>query len=193
MILKEMNFSLNNKMEATDKYLALANQDMAYLKSMVPDGEEVYLTLAWDNGKEHVLAQNIAGIIVLTRGVDSTAKPFPKGSCVYFENSIPVTKWLICNHQCCDGDCPVEAVRSAGFVAPEGKAGNAWEGSAVFSGDLPMSFGVTNMPNWMQATYTGNHVKLSGTAVAGTYTISVAASNNRGQNIAVQQVVVKVK
>ena len=50
MILKEMNFSLNNKMEATDKYIALTNQDMAYLKSLVPAGEETYLTIAWDNG-----------------------------------------------------------------------------------------------------------------------------------------------
>lgn len=193
MILKEMNFSLNNKMEATDKYIALTNQDMACLKSLVPAGEETYLTIAWDNGKEYVLARNIADTIVLTRGIDSTAKPFPKGSCVYFENSIPVTKWLICNHQCCNGDCPAEGVSSAGAVSPEGIAGHSWEGSVVFSGDLPMSFGVSNMPNWMRATYEGNHVKLSGTAVAGTYTVSVAASNNRGQNTAVQQVVVKVK
>ena len=49
-----------------------------------------------------------------------------------------------------------------------------------------MVFGVTGMPSWMKAAYKGNYVTLSGTPTAsGTFTISVAASNNRGDSIAV--------
>ena len=192
MILKAMSFNLNSKLEASDIYLPLATADMAALKDLILEGEETFLTLAWDMVKEYVKVKNVSGTILLERGIDSNAVAFPKGSCLYFENSIPVTKWLICNYECCTGECPVDPVGSAGVLLPDAKVGNAWEGSFVFSGDLPMSFGVSNMPNWMRATYEGNHVKLSGTAVAGTYTVSVAASNNRGQNTAVQQVVVKV-
>jgi len=188
MILKPVNFNLNGKLEATDKYLPLTTSDMAALTAIIPDGEEMYLTISWDLAKEYVLAKNVSGTILLERGVDSVARAFPKGSCIYFENSIPVTKWLICNHECCDGECPVDAVEGKGYILPLGKVNNPWGGSFVFSGDLPMVFGVTGMPSWMTATYMGNYVKLSGTpTVAGTYTIAVSASNGKGEFIAVQQ------
>lgn len=194
MILQAMSFNLNAKLEATDIYLPLATADMAALKALVPEGEETYLTLAWDMVKEYVKVKNESDTILLERGIDSKAVAFPKGSCLYFENSIPVTKWLICNYECCAGDCPVDAVAFAGAVLPNGKAGNAWEGSFVFSGDLPIVFGITGMPDWMTATYAGNYVKLTGTPVAaGTYTLSVAASNDRGKNLAVGQGTVTVE
>ena len=57
-----------------------------------------------------------------------------------------------------------------------------------------MQFGVTGMPDWMTATYAGNYVKLSGTPVAaGTFSVSVAASNDMGKNIAVAQGTVTVE
>ena len=186
MILKAMSFNLNAKLEASGIYLPLTTADMAVLTAAVPEGEQIYLTLAWDMAKEYVLATNNKGTIILTRGVDSNARAFPKGSCLYFENSIPVTKWLICNYECCSGDCPVTPVASAGNVLPVGKVGDPWSGSFVFRGDLPMVFGVTGMPSWMKASYKGNYMTLSGTPTAsGTFTISVAASNNRGDSIAV--------
>ena len=188
MILQAMSFNLNNKLEAADIYLPLATADMAALTALVPEGEETILTLAWDMVKEYVKVKNESGTILLERGIDSKAVAFPKGSCLFFENSIPVTKWLICNYECCEGECPVDAVAFSGAVLPNGKVGNAWEGSFVFSGDLPIVFGVTGMPDWMTATYAGNYVKLTGTPVAaGTFSISVAASNDRGKNLAVAQ------
>lgn len=181
-----MSFNLNAKLEADSIYLPLTTNDMAALTTAVPEGEQIYLTLAWDMAKEYVLANNTAGTIILTRGIDSEARAFPKGSCLYFENSIPVTKWLICNYECCAGDCPVTPVSAAGKVLPTGTVGNAWSGSFVFSGDLPMTFGVTGMPDWMSATYSGNYVQLTGTPTAsGTFTISVAATNNSGESIVV--------
>ena len=194
MILKAMSFNLNSKLEASDIYLPLATADMAALKDLIPEGEETFLTLAWDMVKEYVKVKNVSGTILLERGIDSKAVAFPKGSCLYFENSIPVTKWLICNYECCTGECPVDPVGSAGVLLPDAKVGYAWEGSFVFSGDLPMQFGVTGMPDWMSASYAGNYVKLSGTPVAaGTFSVSVAASNDKGKNIAVAQGTVTVE
>lgn len=194
MILKAMSFHLNGKLEAADIYLPLATADMAALTELVPEGEETFLTLAWDMAKEYVKVKNVSGTILLERGIDSKGVAFPKGSCLYFENSIPVTKWLICNYECCTGECPVDPVGSAGVLLPNAKVGDAWEGSFVFSGDLPMQFGVTGMPDWMTVTYAGNYVKLSGTpAAAGTFSVSVAASNDKGKNIAVAQGTVTVE
>ena len=194
MILKAMNFYLSGKLEADSQYLPLTEADMNALKTVVPEGEETILTLAYDLKKEYVKAKNVSGTILLERGLDSTPSVFPKGSCLYFENSVPVTKWLICNYECCTGECPVDPVGSAGVLLPDAKVGNAWEGSFVFSGDLPMQFGVTGMPSWMTATYAGNYVKLSGTPVAaGTFSISVAASNDMGKNIAVAHGTVTVE
>ena len=80
MILKAMSFNLNAKLEASGIYLPLTAADMAVLTAAVPEGEQIYLTLAWDMAKEYVLATNNKGTIILTRGVDSDARAFPKGS-----------------------------------------------------------------------------------------------------------------
>lgn len=189
MLLKSISLNLANTLPADSVYLPLSVDDAARLRALLAeDGEQIYLTITDGVFREYVLATNQSGTIVLGRGIDSEARKFPKGSCVFFENSIPVTKWLICNYECCQGDCPVEPVASAGSVLPPGKVGNAWEGSFVFSGDLPMAFAVTGMPGWMSATYSGNYVRLSGTpTAAATHSLSVAASNGNGANIAVAQ------
>ena len=194
MILRPVSLTLNTVLNAEDVYLPLTTADHATLLNLISnDGDQIYLTITDDLQKEYVLATNNSGTIVLTRGIDSWQRKFPKGSCVYFENSIPVTKWLVCNHNCCDEECPIEPVVSAGFVLPQAKAGNAWEGSFVFSGDLPMTFGITGLPDWCESTYAGNYVKLHGVpSVTGTYTIAVSATNNRGQDIAVQQATISV-
>ena len=134
MILKAISLNLNTKLEASDIYLPLTASDTAYLTSVVPEGEEIYLTIQWDMYREYVLASNEHGTIVLTRGVDSEARAFPKGSCVFFENSVPVTKWLICNYECCSDDCGYEAVQNAGAVLPAAKVGDTWKGTFIFKG-----------------------------------------------------------
>lgn len=194
MILKAISLNLNTKLEASDIYLPLTASDTAYLTSVVPEGEEIYLTIQWDMYREYVLASNEHGTIVLTRGVDSEARAFPKGSCVFFENSVPVTKWLICNYECCSDDCGYEAVQNAGAVLPTAKVGDTWKGTFIFKGSLPMVFGVTGLPDWCEATYSGNYITLTGIpTVTGSYNIAVSASNGKGENIAVQQGIITVK
>lgn len=188
MILKPINLSLADRLDKGDTYLPLATADLAKLTAVVPNGEQTYLTITDELSKEYVLATNTNGTITLERGVDSEAYTFPKGSCVFFENSIPVTKWLVCNYECCQGDCPVEAVAAAGVVLPSGKVGNAYNGSVVFSGALPMAMGVTGLPSWATAQQFGPYLKISGVPTAtGTFAISVSACNDSGKNIAVQQ------
>lgn len=186
--------NLNDTMAESDVYLPLNAKDMAKLIAILgEDGEFTYLTVMDGLFKEYVKAELTAGTVVLTRAVDSEAHKFPRGSCVLFENSIPVTKWLICNYECCAGDCEVEAVKSLGFSAPDAVAGQPWKGTALFSGGLPMTFGVTGMPSWMTAEFVDNAVVLSGTPTAtGSHTIAVAASNDRGQNVAVASCLVTV-
>lgn len=188
MILKPISLSLSDRLDAGDTYLPLTAADLAKLTAIVPSGESIYLTITDDLNKEYVLATSNAGTVTIERGVDSTATTFPRGSCVFFENSVPVTKYLVCNYECCSGECPVEAVKSAGFVLPQAVVGDAYEGSFVFSGGLPMTFGITGLPAWATASYAGSYVKISGTPTAkGSYAISVSACNDQGANVAVQQ------
>lgn len=186
MILKPFSVNLNSVLDPDDVYLPLTPGDRAKLLAHLPqDDDETILTISDDLTKEYVRAQNNKGTIVLTRGVESEALKFPTGSCVYFENSLPVTEWLICNYECCKEDCKVTAPKAAGVLLPDGKAHDHWEGGVVFSGDLPMQIAVTNCPAWLEAKQENNYLRLSGTAVAGTFTISVAAANTAG--LAVQQ------
>lgn len=188
MILQPFSSYLNSKLDAGAKYLTLSPDEMARLKTIVPAGEETILTIADDLHREYVRVMNDTGTIVLERGIDSGTYSFPKGTCVFFENSVPVTKWLICNYQCCDGDCPVDAVKAQGMVLPVGEVNDAWKGSAIFSGDLPMVISVTGLPAWCTAEQQGNYLYLSGTpTVAGTYHISVAGCNDLGRQLAIQQ------
>lgn len=188
MILAPVNLSLADRLDKADTYLPLTTADLTKLTAVIANGEQIFLTITDDLNKEYVLATNTNGTITIERGVDSVATTFPKGSCVFFENSIPVTKWLICNYECCAGDCPVEAVAAAGVVLPKGKVGNAYTGTAIFSGALPMAIGITGLPTWATATQVNSYVKISGVpTAAGTYTISISACNDNGKNIVVQQ------
>lgn len=182
-----LSLHLADALEAADVYLPLDTKDTAKLKEYLPDGEQVYLTITDGTWKEYVLAENKAGTVVLKRGVDSEARKFPRGSCVVAELSIPLVKWLICNYECCDGDCPVDAVAAAGAVIPNGTVGNSWEGFFVFSGTLPIAVGVTGAPSWMSTESGPNYVRMHGTpTAAGTFTVS-AAGTNQGGNVVVQQ------
>lgn len=186
--------NLSDTLTENDSYLPLNARDMARLVALLgEDGEFTYLTVMDGLFKEYVKAELKAGIVILTRAVDSEAHKFPRGSCVLFENSLPVTKWLICNYECCTGDCEVEPVAAQGTVAPTAEVGKEWQGTVVFSGALPVQFGITGMPSWMTAKTAGGTVVLSGVPVApGSCTVGVAASNDRGSNVAVQLVQVEI-
>lgn len=188
MILAPVNIALADRLDKSDTYLPLTKADLAKLTAVIGNGEQIFLTITDELNKEYVLATNSNGTITIERGIDSVAQTFPKGSCVFFENSIPVTKWLICNYECCSGDCPVEAVKAAGVVLPSGKVGNAYSGSIIFSGALPMAMGITGLPSWAEAQQVNSYVKITGVPTAtGSFPISVSACNDNGKNIVVQQ------
>jgi len=193
MILTPYNASLNNILEKDANFLPLSRADETRLMELIPEDDGIYLTLKDNLYTEYVYVENQCGTLVVTRGVDSDAKRFPRGTCVFFETSLPVIKWLICNHQCCDGPCPCEAVTVAGVVSPPALVGHSWDGSAIFKGDTPMVFGVTGMPSWMTADWSANHVHLTGTPTApGLWTVSIAATNCNGDGVAVQTLTVAV-
>lgn len=194
MIIKPFGARLNAVMEKDSGYLPLSQGDTNRLLALIPEGEEMYLTIQDDLYDEWVLVTNECGTIVIDRAQDSSeARRHGRGSCVFFETSVPVIKWLICNHDCCEGPCPCEPVGSAGAVIPPAFTGKVWEGSVLFTGDTPMSFGINNMPSWMTAQNGANYVRLSGTPTGvGTFTFSVAAGNCNDINIAVQTLTVTV-
>ena len=173
-------------------YLPLTAQHKAKLLEHVPAGEETILTITDSVNTEYVRVKNQQGTITLERGVESGVYKFPKGSCVYFEVSVPVVEWLICNYECCKGDCPVEPPRAGGFTLPEGKAGQHYMGVFVFKGDEPMNIGVLGLPSWAHAKQYGVSLVISGTPAAkGEYVISAAATNATGE-VCVQQGTIKI-
>lgn len=190
MILSPISLVLNSILEADDKYLPLATPDLNKLLSHVPEGEDIYLTIKDDLYTEYIKAQNQCGTIVIERGIaGTTPRRFPRGSCVFFETSLPVVQWLICNYDCCATDCPCTTVQSAGGLMPQVEPGQPWRGTAVFTGDLPMNFGVTGLPYWLRASSKSNTVILEGTAPAeytGPDVIAVTATNCNGQGVATQ-------
>lgn len=172
--------SINSLLEPEAVYLPLTSMDMARLLSLIPDGEFTFLTLKAPFALEHVSITNKGGVLVLTRGVnDTTPQRFPNGSCVFFENSTAVTRWLICNHDCCaDSPCVCAPVELAGAHSPNARVGEPWTGVAVFSGTGPIRIGASSRPSWMTATVGSNSIILTGVPTsAGTYSVSVAAAN----------------
>ena len=107
MILKPISLALADVLSKDSVYLPLTAQHKAKLLEHVPAGEETILTITDSVNTEYVRVKNQQGTITLERGVESGVYKFPKGSCVYFEVSVPVVEWLICNYECCKGDCPV--------------------------------------------------------------------------------------
>jgi len=177
------NTSLSGVLDKSDVFLPLSAPDQARLLTQLPEDEFTFLTIRSTFATEHVLAVNKCGTIVLSRGVNGTEPAkFPRGSCVLFENSTAVTKWLVCNHDCCaDKPCECEGVAVAGKYLPDGNVGNLWYGFVVFTGTLPMQIGTSPLPAWMAATVWPNAIMLSGTPTAPQpVTLSVSATNCKG-------------
>lgn len=189
MILKPFSATLNSTLNKDSGYLPLSTEDTNRLLSILPEGDEMCLTLMDNLYVEWIRAENQCGVIVIERGIrGSEPRKFPRGTCVLFEMSLPLIEWLICNHDCCDGPCPCEPVESAGVIFPPITVDVPWEGTAIFKGDIPMVFAVTGMPSWMVAEYGANYVKFSGTPTSDyDFTVSIAATNCSGSAITTQQ------
>lgn len=188
MIIKPFYAALNDRLPKDGQYLPLGKADESRLLNIIPETESLeddnfmLLVLKDNMNEEHVKVRNRCGYLTIERGLDETEPAkFPPGTCVYFENTVAVTKWLICNYNCCDGPCPCVPATAAGFVLPNGQVGVAWEGVFIFSGDLPMECGVSVLPAWMSAEIGPNYVKLKGTPSGeGTYPLSASATNCSG-------------
>ncbi len=105
-----------------------------------------------------------------------------------------VIKDLICNYSCCeDADCPCIAVTYTASSIPTGNVGKEWQGSVIFSGDLPMVAAIASAPEWMKVVQQNNALVLTGTPDAeGTFPFSVAATNCNGTKLATQALSVTV-
>lgn len=196
MLITPTDFSatLVSKLEKDALLLPLSELDRVdLLDQLGEDGNYTYLVLRADNIRSEIVKVTVkCNELVLERGQDSTtAKTFPRGTCVLFLVTPMIVKHLICNYDCCeDEDCPCAEVKSAGFHLPAGIVNSKWSGSVVFSGDLPMAIG-TDLPIWITATVEANHVTLVGTPpVAGSYNIAVSATNCSGAIVVQQGVVV---
>jgi len=195
MILIPFSATLNDTLTKDSGFLPLRDNDRNRLLSIIPENDEMFLTIKDGLHTEWIRAENQCGTIVLTRGIaGSEARKFPRGSCVLFETSLPLIQWLICNYDCCvDMDCPCIEIENAGVVFPAARVNYPWEGSAIFKGDLPITFGITGMPSWMTAEQGANYVRLYGTPNgAGTYTISIAGTNCSGKYVAIQSAELEV-
>lgn len=184
MILKHIAMVLAEVMYADDKYFPLTDRDMSRLLEHVPDGEEIFLTLRDNLYTEYVRAENQCGTIVVHRAQgDSVARKFPRGTCLFFEPSVPVIEWLICNHNCCEGDCECEDVALSRIILPTGLAGQPWQGRLVFTGTTPINYSLTDTPDWVTVEYNERIIHLYGTPpAAGSVNMSVAATNCQGSS-----------
>lgn len=180
-----LSITLDAKLNKDDRYLPLSESNEALLVAALPnEGDYTYLTIREPSGAEVVKVTNSCSVFTVDRGEDGTdARTAPRGSCVRWEMTPQQVKDLICNYDCCaDGECPCEAVAAGGITVPTGVLNHAWNGSAVFTGDVPMQIAVSGMPAWMKATVYQNSVQLEGTPnVAGKSEITVAATNCDGK------------
>ena len=183
MILKPYSAFLTRVFPADSSYLPLSAGDESRLLTLIPEGEEMILTLSDGVHTEWILVTNTLGALLAQRGLDSTARRFPTGACLSFETSLPVIKWMICNHDCCeDAICPCKPVQVAGMVLPTGEVNHSWSGTFIFDGDLPMQLGVIGAPSWANVYLGPNFVHLDGTPeTEGNFVITAAATNCAGK------------
>ncbi|EFG2981110.1 hypothetical protein M9M43_002156 [Escherichia coli] len=180
--------TLTRRLDKADRALPLAVQDEDRLAAILEEDDHTWLTIRDDVGAEVVRITHTCGGFVVDRGEDGTTPlNFPKGSCVRWEMTPAVVKDLICTHNCCDDECPCDAVTAAGIALPEATKGVQWHGSAIFTGSTPMELAVAGAPAWVKVQKGANYVTFSGVPAApGEYTLSVAATNCDGKT-AVQQ------
>lgn len=161
--------STTAKMTADAVNLPLSDSAMADLLGLLTDTDDyTYLALKSEQTYEVVKAHKVGSMVVLDRAQEGTrAVLHPMGTCVAAVSplTLAVMKDLLCNYECCQGDCVCEPVSLAGIygLSNDVWAGNPLEIAVVFSGDLPMTVGVNNVPEWLGVTQENRVIKLTGT------------------------------
>jgi hypothetical protein len=181
MLFKPFTAVLNRTLEKDSYALPLSEENETRLLAQLPEGEETLLVIRDGLYSEEIRVVSDSGYIrIAERGVGETEpRKFPRGSCLCFEVTLSVVREEICHYDCCaEGDCACLPAEAAGRVLPPATAGQPWEGSVIFKGDLPMVMGAGALPAWMQAETGPNYLRLYGTPSGiGVYSIAVAASN----------------
>lgn len=171
-------------MQAGDNYLPLCASAESDLVKLLGEDGYTYLSILDDTNMEAVKVTNDHGTLVVERGLEGTkAVTHPSGSCVKSVSPVVLAavKDLICNYDCCSGDCVCVPVSKHFLDIPQGKVGQAWTGAVVFDGAPPVTCGVGDVPAWLSAKSMGSAIILSGTPTkAGEYIISFAATNCNG-------------
>lgn len=185
MITSPINFVLTDVMDVGDNFFPISAADDARLRAHIPEGEAIILTIRDNLYSEHVRVEHQCdGGFTVVRGVDSQARRFPKGSCVFFEITVPLVKWLICNYDCCQGDCNVTPVSIETENLPTAIMGQPWQARVRVSGTPPLNITSSGAPTWVSAVYDEDSVTFSGTPPsAGGFTLSVAATNSWGREV----------
>lgn len=188
----------NARLEAADTYLPLDPASQADLLNILSGVDDyIFLSISNERNLEVVKARNVSGTIIIERAQEGTIAVlhrFGSQVCSASPLMFAVAKDLVCNHNCCaPNDCPCDPVKFSGSVLPGGNVGKAWQGSVIFSGDLPMNIGCSGLPAWLTAVQHGNSLTLSGTPTnAATSTFSVAATNCNGTKIVTQTLSVTI-
>lgn len=172
---------LDTKLHPDDAFLPLDKRFRSHILSRMEEGDHTYLAIMDTRYYEIVKVRVECGELLMDRGQDGTTpRTFPCNAEVVFEMVPSVVRYMICNETCHECDC--KPVQFQGAVLPPLEQGVAWQGSIVFSGDIPMTIGVQGAPHWMKVVTGANYIQLSGVPTTNTaVTISVAASNCGGE------------
>lgn len=156
----------------------------------------IYLAIKGCTSYEVVRAYVAAGALVIDRGQAGTVGAFHSpGSIVYGMSPLvwQNIKDLICQYDCCEGECVCNPVTVGGIAFPTASLNTAWAGFVVFDGDGPIVASVNGQPSWMTVELEGHVLKLYGTPNAtGTTAFSVSAANCGGQHVVSQTVSITV-
>lgn len=187
--------SLSAKLTADAVLLPLDDGAMADLLNLLTDSDDyTFLAIKSEQSYEVVKAHKEGGLIALDRGQEgTTAVLHPMGACVATVSplTLAVMKDIVCNYECCQGDCVCEPVSLVGAFGIPSRIHSLAElnGFVAFQGDGPITAGVDKAPDWLTVTQTGNVVRLSGIVPQPSrdeafVSFSVAATNCNGTSVA---------
>lgn len=184
-------------MAPTGNTLPLSAPVEADLKALLAETDSyVYLAIKGCTSYEVVKAYMAAGSLVVDRGQAGTSgTSHAPGATVYGMSPLvwQNIKDLICQYDCCEGECVCNPVTVGGIAFPTASLNTAWTGFVVFEGDGPIVASVNGQPSWMTVELEGHVLKLYGTPNAtGTTAFSVSAANCGGKNVASQTVSITV-
>jgi len=175
--------TLNDKLLIGDTDLPMSAADIASLTTKLGADGYVFLTVQDQVGTEVVKVSGACGALVVERGQDGTTPlNFPRGSCIAFRITPAVVRDMVCNTNCCEGDCCVPVTVASGQL-PDAVVGVEYTAAMIFSGTLPIQIVASGVPAWLTASIGVNYIKFSGTPPSTQSVTIAAAATNCGTTI----------